>query len=120
MDRYALVSNSKGLRYTAEFDQAWRFFEQFIRTTSAVRSTILGSILIFASCVVNRSYVSSNFHEFIPNINKHITCVFCYVYNIIFFFGGGGGSSRLLFSNAELRVTYKITDIILYSYSSRY
>ena len=31
-----------------------------------------------------------------------------------------GGSSRLSFSNAVLRVTYKIANNILYSYSSRY
>ena len=37
-------------------------------TTSAVSSTNLGSILIFASCVLYRSPVFSKFHKSKPNL----------------------------------------------------
>ena len=36
--------------------------------TSAVNTGYLGSILIFTSCVVHRSYVFSHFHESKPNV----------------------------------------------------
>ena len=45
-----------------------------ILTTSAVSSTDLGSILIFASCVLNRSPVFSKFHKLKPNIRLYLLC----------------------------------------------
>ena len=42
-------------------------FYKVVLTTSAVTSTILGLILIFAGCVIHRSPVLKFFHESNPN-----------------------------------------------------
>ena len=56
-------------------------FYKIILTTSALSSTNLGSILIFASGVLHRSSVLSKFHESGPKIR----CNTWIRYNMIFY-----------------------------------
>ena len=85
-------NQKKNITFGAEVSYICSFYK-IILTTSAASSTYVGSILIFATCVLHRSPVTSKFHGSQPNVRLSSMH---YITFFFFFLSSGGWGKRKL------------------------